>query len=194
LTKLLPALEANIPANIITVDDDRIYDACWLERFRDARRKHPGILLGIAARYIPLETGQMRPFGWSGDFFTTPGSYDARCFPEGFAGVLYPYDPTGKTCYGLDHRTVTQVPDYVASADDLWWYMGRVLAGTSFRLLGHTIEASLKGVELSEPLGPHNVGSGGNDHTLRLLLKDFPDFAAKLGVDTSKPQCVPPAA
>jgi hypothetical protein len=194
LKKLLPALEAKIPANIITVDGDRIYGPRWLQRFRDAHRENPDLVLGIAARYMPVRKKQMAPFGWSGSFFTTPGRYDAFHFPEGFTGVLYPYDSTGRTCHGLDHRVLTATPDYVQTADDLWWYICRVLTGKPFRLLGYTAEESQVELSLPSPLGPRNTEEGGNDAVLRRLLKDFPEFAAKLGVDVTKPQCVPPGS
>jgi hypothetical protein len=195
LKKLLTALEAEIPANIITADDDIIYHRDWLKRLQKSHKQHPEALHATIAQHVPVNNGQMTCFQGTGrEYYDEKGCYDKHWFPEGCGGILYPYDASGKTCYGLDWIVLDEkhLP-YGYPNDDLWFYLCRVLAGTPFYLLGYAKEENFRMISLAEPLSEKNVEQGRNNVVLRQLLKDFPEFAAKLGVDVTKPQCVPPA-
>jgi len=192
LKKLLPAMQAKIPANIITVDDDLVYNTRWLERLQTSHTTHPKALHANLAQYMPVQGGAMAPFQGSGQpYWDTKGVYDRHWFPECGGGTLFPYDPSGKTCYGLDGCVLTGAPAYVQGADDLWFYVCRVLAGTPFHLVGYKRQVSFREMRLAQPLYVTNIRHRGNDIVLRRLLKDFSEFAKKLGVDITKPQCVP---
>jgi len=155
LTKLLPAFEAKIPANLITVDDDMVYHPRWLERLQISHNEHPQALHAGLARCLRVRGGQATPYHANPDH-TTKGLCDDRFIPEGVLGVVYPYDETNATCYGLDWQVLSDVPSYVAPTDDLWFWLCRVLAGTPLYTLGYTLDEMRTCVLLAQPLFLNN--------------------------------------
>jgi hypothetical protein len=192
LTKLLPALEAKIPANIITVDDDMIYHRDWLKWLQTSHKQHPEALHAGLTRCLRVIDGQTMPYHANPNH-TDKSKCEERFIHEGVLGVVYPYDNTNATCYGLDWRVLSDVPAYVSPTDDLWFWLCRVLAGTPLYTLGYTLDEMRTCVFLAQPLFWENAYLGRNDAVLRRLFTDFPVLSRALGLDLRKPQCVPQA-
>ena len=195
LKKLLPALEAGIRANIVSVDDDGVYHGRWLERLCASHKEHLKALHANVGQYMPVVRGQMSCFQGTGRvYYYEKGCYKDHWFPEGCGGVLYCYDDSQRTCYGLDWGILDpHMLTYGLANDDLLFYLCRVLAGTPFYLLGYPKGEYLIETYLAAPLCAENIGQGRNNSELRRILKDFPEFAKKLGVDINQEQCMPPS-
>ena len=196
--KLLPALRAQLKANIITVDDDIIYPKDWLKAFIASHRAHPHAVHAIARCELKVMNGVLQPYNRGNDRCTDKGANSndlgkVTDLPLGCLGILYPYDASGRTYHGLDKRVLeTCHLRFSFKTDDLWFYVCRLLAGTPLRLFGQG--GPMKGYaafcELSQPLWWFNVVQEQNDVILKQLLEALPKLGQLLDLDLSKPQCI----
>jgi hypothetical protein len=130
-TKIMPALEMFPGAFIATADDDRYYEASWLEGLASG---FSGDLKEIVCRrahkIVLAENGRPVPYlQWEWD--TDCRKRSNLLFPTGVGGVLFPP--------GCFHEAVTRRDIFTRlapDADDLWLYWMARLAGSSFRRIG----------------------------------------------------------
>lgn len=121
--KLLPVLEENPDATIVTIDDDCFYPPRWLELLMESSRHHPDAVVYHRGRVIRrLGARELAPYGsWgfaAGD--------EQNVVPTGVGGVLYP-----PGCFGdSEVLDVAKARELCPTADDLWFRAMTLRAGT----------------------------------------------------------------
>lgn len=102
--KISAVVMEDLPADsiVITVDDDIIYERCWLEKMLEAAHHYPGCAVGFS--------------GWNahdlvkgGDYRFAHGSIDVL---EGWAGAAY--RPR------FFDSTILTIPEIYRNVDDVW--------------------------------------------------------------------------
>lgn len=109
--KLIPALAAFPEANIITADDDLIYDPCMVDRLVRAHEMHPGCVTTTAA--LELESDS----DFSRRHLTVLADREAmNLLPLGGTGTLYPPGALHPEVMNME-----AVRRLCPLADDIWF-------------------------------------------------------------------------
>ncbi len=166
--KIIPALEADLAAFIVTADDDAYYPADWLAALVASVR--PGAQEVICHRAHRVELGSDRlplPYNrWDVDLRKPEVS--RRVFPTGVGGVLFPP--------GIFHPDVVSRDLYTSlcpTADDLWLYWMALRQGASFRKIGRRRQVPLWPGSQRVSLHQVNVAGRGNDRQMAKLIERF---------------------
>lgn len=166
--KIIPALESDPAAFIVTADDDAYYPADWLSRLVASVR--PGVPEVICHRAHRVELGSDRlplPYNrWDVDLRKPEAS--RRVFPTGVGGVLFPP--------GILHPDVVNGDLYARlcpTADDLWLYWMALRQGAIFRKIGRHRHVPLWPRSQRVSLHQINVAEGGNDRQMARLIERF---------------------
>jgi len=166
--KIIPALENEPAAYIVTADDDAYYHRGWLEELVDAVRPGEGEVICHRAHRIELGNDRLPlPYDrWDVNLRKPEAS--RLVFPTGVGGVLFPP--------GIFHPDVLNRDLYASlcpTADDLWLYWMALRQDVTFRKIGR---------RRTVPLWPHsqrvslhqiNVLNGGNDRQMAKLIEWF---------------------
>lgn len=133
--KIVPTIEIEPGAFVVTADDDIYYDPPWLGSLVDGYRAgEPAICARRVHRVLRQADGRMAPYGdWALYTVYPPGSGPQTCdmFPTGVGGVIYP--PGSLSAEVTDRALLTRL---CPKADDVWLYwMGR-RAGSLYRQVG----------------------------------------------------------
>jgi hypothetical protein len=166
--KLLPTLQENPHACIVTADDDTIYPKRWLESLLQGHRDHPNAIVGHRGTEILLQDGQLLPYArWPRADAQTAGN---RVFLTGMGGILYPPGalPEPTLDYGL-------AMELCPTADDVWFRTMALLAGTPVRKLsyGDGDYPANRAATQSTALWRVNFTSGRNDEQFARALDYF---------------------
>ncbi len=166
--KIMPALESDPAAFIVTADDDAYYHRGWLAELVNAVR--PGEREAICHRAHRIELGRdgvPLPYDrWDVNLRKPEASW--RVFPTGVGGVLFPP--------GIFHADVLNRDLYASlcpTADDLWLYWMALRQGASFRKIGHRRPVPLWPRSQRISLHKINVLNGGNDRQMAKLIERF---------------------
>lgn len=129
--KLIHSLEEYPDNPIVTCDDDLMYPESWLEKLYRTHLEYPEDIIGHQIRYIRYAAdGSLLPYP---DWVVPPdgGSNPKAYMAVGAGGVLYPPG-------ALDPRVQDREMFLELSprADDLWFKMMGLLAGTRVRPSG----------------------------------------------------------
>lgn len=166
--KIIPALEADPAAFIVTADDDAYYPADWLARLVASVRPGKPEVICHRAHRIEL-TGDRLPLPYNRwDVDLRKPETSRRVFPTGVGGVLFPP--------GVFHPDVLN-RDLFASlcptADDLWLYWMALRQGASFGKIGRRRQVPLWPGSQKASLHQINVAGRGNDRQMAKLIECF---------------------
>ena len=175
--KLIPALRRYPTSRIVTVDDDILYPADWLEQLVRAQEQEPQYIHCHRAHRMRRDAaGALRPYAeWDR---CIPGTEEASfdIFPTGVGGVLYaPGDLAPEV---FDEGAFREL---CPRADDIWFKAMSLLAGKRCRsvpnssLRDHRCELA---VSRANNLRAFNVAGGGNDAQLRRVAARYGVFGA----------------
>ncbi len=129
--KLIPALSMWEDACFVTADDDVFYPDNWLESLVAAAVSDPGCVIGSRVHVAHLDAGgRMKPYSsWqlaTGKRRIT--AHNARLFPTGVGGILYPPRAFAKGV--LDEDAFMKLCPH---GDDIWFFWMARMAGTGHR-------------------------------------------------------------
>jgi hypothetical protein len=166
--KILPALESEPAAFIVTADDDAYYHRSWLAELVDAAQPgehevvcHRAHRIELGSDHLPLPYDR-----WDVNLRKPEASL--LVFPTGVGGVLFPP--------GVFHPDVLNRDLYARlcpTADDLWLYWMARRQGVTFRKIGHRRPVPLWSGSQKVSLHQINVLNGGNDRQMAQLIERF---------------------
>jgi hypothetical protein len=166
--KLVPILQHEPGAVIVTADDDTLYPRWWLARLLDAHRERPGTILAHRAHEIRVAAdGQPLPYlQWGHASLATPSEH---VFPTGAGGILYP--PGSLSDEALDTELALEL---CPTADDIWFWMAGRLAGTARGVVSDRFREfpTIRGSQRAA-LMEVNVQGAQNDAQLTRSLEHF---------------------
>jgi len=209
--KLLPALANKIKANIITVDDDILYPENTVCALKKVHVKNPRAIINNAPIVLSKKKGIIRPYNslvlppciiyYDGFrekkyYYMFSAKQSPLAVLNGFSGVLYPFDETGRTFNGLHKRVLTPalIEKYAWTTDDLWFHVCRLWAKTDLWTscfdTGSLEDQPYKilGIEYCQGAlrDENHILNSRNDKKLRALIKEFPDLCLIMNVDPLK--------
>jgi hypothetical protein len=128
--KLVPSLRRQ-EGVIVTLDDDTLYPADWLQQLVDLHREHPGCVCCHRGKTMTREAdGSLRPYKRWTPYESREPSRD--CFPTGKGGVLYP--PGCLSDEVLDEDAFMEL---TPTNDDVWFKAMAMLRGSPACSAGH---------------------------------------------------------
>lgn len=167
--KLIPALEHNPEAYIVTADDDLYYPSRWLEALTQASDGET-IVCHIAHRPRPNPRGELAPYAeWQKNVQDRRArSPSGDIMPTSGGGVLYP--PGSLAPHVTDcNRFMTLCP----TGDDLWYHWAAMMKGTPAKKVGGKMRAVPWPNSQGDNLWRVNR-RGTNDEMLQALQCAFP--------------------
>jgi hypothetical protein len=170
--KIIPAIEADPKAYIITVDDDCFYPTDLVkvltEEFDPER---PTINCRRVNQITRFENGEIRPYlEWNGNISedTPPAAGRTDLFATGHGGVLY-----FPGCFDPEVLNRDAFLSICPAADDVWLYWMARKAGTLYRKVGGTfVSANWRGSQ-AESLMAANVAHSGNDLQIKQMAAHY---------------------
>lgn len=116
--KLVPTLENFPNDNVVTIDDDMIYDINFISQISEAHQQHPNDIICMDTRIVQISNGIPSQYDKWGEYQDEESS--VMIFPVGVGGTLYPAGSLHKDVLRKDLFT-TLCP----LADDIWfWFQG----------------------------------------------------------------------
>jgi hypothetical protein len=175
--KIIPALERCPDFNIVTCDDDKIYEPDWLSSLTDAARFDTGTIICHCARELPLyRSTQYPPYReWH---HLSENVLSMNILPLGVGGVLYPAGSLHKDCARAD-----LFEKLAPFADDLWLRFMSLRMGVPVRRLARYehMPTSIP-TSWSHRLSHRNIRGNENVATFKRLLATYCDELRRLGV------------
>lgn len=168
--KIIPALQEDPSAFIVTADDDVRYPRHWLAGLVDAWPGDARTAVAWRAHRIVLDPESRRPlpyrrWQWNCLDLARPSPL---LFPTGVGGVLYPP--------GIFHRDVTARKRFEAlcpGADDIWLYWMCRLNEGRFKVVGESLSIRhWPGTQL-ESLWHKNLVLGNNDRCVQNMIEHY---------------------
>lgn len=173
--KLLPTLEREPEAVIITADDDVYYPTDWASRLYRTHLAHPEDIIAHRAHWVTYEKGGRIASYGAWPKCIEGGSCRFANFQTGVGGVLY---PSGSLHADVSRRELYQ--KLAPKADDIWFWAMAVRNHRKIRVpedaertLVYDSVAMQTG---ADRLSAENVDGGGNDPQLRAVLDAFPEI------------------
>ena len=166
--KIMPALEADPTAFIVTADDDAYYGPDWLVQLIGAVRGGAPEVICHRAHRIELGSDRLPlPYDrWEVNLASPEAS--ALVFPTGVGGVLFPP--------GIFHPDVLNHDLYsrlCPTADDFWLYWMALRHGAIFRKIGGRQPVLLWPRSQRVSLHQFNIVQRGNDRQMANLIERF---------------------
>lgn len=113
--KYFYAMKEYPQSDIITVDDDMLYDKDAVETLLTCKERHPGCICARRARRIAFDSeGGVAPYA-SWELCTEVDAPDINLIATGVGGVLYPAG-----VFGGDLLDADLIRDVCPQSDDLW--------------------------------------------------------------------------
>jgi len=170
--KIIPSLQLNPDAYIVTVDDDCYYPKNLIkiltEEF-DIRR--PTINTRRPNQITRLPNGQFKPYmEWNGNVAVDTPAVAPRSdlFATGHGGVLY-----FPGCFDSEVMNVEAFSRICPNADDVWLYWMARRAGSLYRKVGGKfVSANWRGSQ-AVSLMAENVASSGNDQQILRMVANY---------------------
>lgn len=166
--KLIPTARSHPDRTIVTVDDDVLYPADWLEGLLDAHARDRHSIYGYRGTEIGLSRdGRLVPYAeWRP---ASLRSSPARVLLTGVGGILYPAGSLPEVAYDA-----SLAMDLCPTADDMWF--------KAMALLGETTTKQVTDLPTDFPTIPwsqqvslrvKNVGTGANERQLMRVIDHF---------------------
>jgi hypothetical protein len=170
--KIIPSLQRNPEAFIITVDDDCYYPTDLVkvltEEFDPER---PTVNCRRVNQITKSVDGQIKPYlQWNGNIAEdTPASAPrSDLFATGHGGVLY-----FPGCFDPEVMNIDAFTELCPNADDVWLYWMARRAGSLYRKVGgEFVSANWRGSQ-SESLMATNVAHSGNDQQIQAMAAHY---------------------
>ena len=166
--KLVPALTAFPSTPVVTADDDVFYPTHWLRDLVRASSRHQGAIVGYRGQEVRFGPDEaILPYAeWPRASNSTAPS---NIVLTGVGGILYPPGALNSQVQDMG-LALTLAP----SADDLWFKIMALRAGTPCALVTH-LSANVISQHDGANLGLHseNVHAGANDRQWQALSRHF---------------------
>jgi hypothetical protein len=153
---------------LVTMDDDVLYPADWLQRLRDEADKGGQDLLCYSARRMTCNAaGEFAPYVEWGPVPDMDARYDV--LPLGVYGVLY-----RREALEAIRARGAQFRNLAPNVDDLWFRFCTIERGIlARRIVDHQVEFLTVPFTEGEGLWHENVQQGGNDRKLARIAPLF---------------------
>ena len=167
--KLVESMNKYPDANIITIDDDQIYPAHFIDYLYKCHKAHPKKIIANSPRLITYdENDNLSPYQkWP---YTKKQPVDCKnLLPLGVYGVLYPP-------YSLDERyfDMDLINKLSPKADDLWFKAMSMIKGTEIYIPKNIPNNPVLILGTQEiTLKHHNIGEDKNRKQWGLLVDYF---------------------
>lgn len=173
--KLIPALETEPDALIITADDDLYYSSDWAEKLYREHLKYPEDIIAHRAHWFSYQED-----GTVAKYNDWPKCIEGACcrfanFPTSGGGILY---PPGSLFSDISRQDL--YTKLAPKADDIWFWAMAVKNHRKIRVpkdsqrdLLYDSEAMQTG---NDRLSAVNVEDGGNDTQLKAVLDAYPEI------------------
>ncbi|CAN5275529.1 glycosyl transferase [soil metagenome] len=170
--KIIPSLQLNPEAYIITVDDDCYYPKDLVKVLTEEfDPKFPTINTRRPNQITRFENGQIKPYlQWNGNIAgdTPADAPQSDLFATGHGGVLY-----FPGCFDPEVMNIEAFTRICPNADDVWLYWMARKAGTMYRKVGgRFVSANWRGSQ-AESLMAANVASSGNDQQILQMVEHY---------------------
>lgn len=166
--KIIPTLQVEPDAFLVTADDDLYYWPTWLEELTANYSGNPKEVLCHRAHKIRLsQDGAPLPYSkW--DFQTSSKKMSPLIFPTTGGGVMYP-----PAVFHTDVSNNAIFLENCPKADDIWLYWMVRLSGGQARKIGacHLL-IDWPGTQ-ETALWLENISDGGNDRQVTAMLRQY---------------------
>ncbi|WP_207423837.1 hypothetical protein [Desertivirga brevis] len=156
-------------ANIVTVDDDKIYPANLIANLKKGHEKYPTAICASMTRSLVKEDSKLAPYvKWPVYKFNSKPSH--LLVALGVCGVLYP--PNALHSDVFDEDRLKQLALY---ADDLWLKVMALKGNTPVFSVAGSFKETLISISGSntEQLTTRNIGNGENDIVVGKLFSFY---------------------
>ncbi|WP_207536126.1 hypothetical protein [Desertivirga arenae] len=163
------AMKAFPKANIITVDDDKIYPSNLIENLKKGHVKYPDAICASMTRSIVWEHSRLATYiKWPVYKFSSKPSH--LLIALGVCGVLYP--PNALHADVFDKERLKQM---ALHADDLWLKVMAIRSNTQVFSIASSSNQSLVSISGSnaEQLTTRNIANGENDTVINDLFSYY---------------------
>lgn len=171
--KLIPAIKKFPDAIIVTSDDDVYYHPDWLKFLYNSYRLNPHSVHAHCVRNVcvAMDQGCFAPYlTWKHN--TTSSGSLFSILPIGVGGILYP-----PHCFHSDLLNEALFMKLAPNADDLWFWVMEILAGTRITRVKNAVSPSINyRSSTAQALCKQNLDGGNNDCQLKELVKHYPSI------------------
>lgn len=165
--KLNPIVQQYKGFNVITVDDDVVYDREMVERLTNKASSNPNCVVGSRGHRIESKGGKVLPYETWQQIKTCERGKNILL--TGVGGIYYPAN-----CFDVDKLCDSELYQRLApTADDLWYWVMTLEHGMNIVCLGEEGPRTSVPHGNSEKLTTTNVYSGGNDKQIVSLINHF---------------------
>ncbi|MBR5304978.1 MAG: DUF4422 domain-containing protein [Candidatus Gastranaerophilales bacterium] len=167
--KLIPTLEKNKEAIIITVDDDVIYDINLVKKLYETYQENPKCVIATRGHRIKLNHNKICRYNeW--EYETNSKEASFNIFATGIGGVLYP--PKVLHSDILKENLFLKLCE---TNDDVWFWAMAVLNHTKIKLTEKVELRNIEGTQ-EQALFHENVINGNNDIYMKNIIKNYPEI------------------
>lgn len=167
--KYFYAMSSFPKADIVTVDDDKIYPSDMVKVLKDGQKRHPEEICSVLARNITLKGDNLDLYHtWKVIREAAPPSHSLLGL--GVGGVLY---PSGSLHPEVFNKELLKQKSLLT--DDLWIKIMALKNNTRIVSLGHMVREPLIAITglASGNLMSQNVEGGQNDRVFESLIKYY---------------------
>ena len=178
--KLIPTLQLCPHDILVTIDDDLVYRRRLLEKLYEAHLETPNMVLCALAHQPKMRGGALLPYRqWRQNLTMHPGEF---IFPLGGSGTLYP--PHSLHSDVVDSTLFMRL---APQADDIWFWVMALKAGTKTRLIDwkyplYQIDLLYQKLHKDASLMAANVHEDNNDKQIANIAAYYPYFYTLLGL------------
>jgi len=171
--KLLPVQKRYPNSSIITVDDDILYEANFIESLLKVANKYPHAIIGNRGRLIRKYKEEILPYrDWP---LISHGKVGNDILLTGMGGILYPPNQINETML----QDISSALKLCPNADDLWFWAVSVMSNTEIVCTSQMTFYEVDVGVSEESLSAINLENGANDIQFQRLLKQY-DLADSL--------------
>lgn len=170
--KLIPTLQLQLDANIITIDDDVLYPHDTLELLCNEHKLYPDCIIGHRVHKINFDKqGEVAAYDkW--DYETNETNESYRIIAIGVGGVFYPAN-----CFNEECLNVKKFMELSPFADDIWFKAMTLLNGKKHKKVSDIRGFARRFLILDSnqdiALGHSNVIEGRNDGQLASVFEEY---------------------
>ncbi len=169
--KLIPAWREDPSRYFVTADDDVYYPPHWLAGLVDTARYYPGNVIACRAHEAPLDSAGVfvpyRDWRLATQREAVVGT-EARLFPTGVGGVLYPPD-----AFAAELDNADLFMRLAPQGDDIWLFWQARAAGTGQRRVSGRFDVLEWPSTQDVALYADNLLGDGNDRQIAAMTAHF---------------------
>lgn len=165
--KLLPVRQRFQDANIVTFDDDILYEPWRLRKLIEASKTRPHTIVGHRGSTVTMHQSSLSPYlTWDA---AGPSTCAQKCFLTGVGGILYPPHVLPIDLL-LDYDLALRL---CPTADDIWFWTISQQCNVPRYCLGNNKLRSVRLLDDTPALRHNNCELGANDVQLNSVMKYF---------------------